>query len=278
MPARPEAPATRSLARLYTPPALRPLFGALCALEREIGASLRPELDHRVAHVRLAFWREECGRCAQGDARHPLTQEIATHAGPLARAALANLVGLVDCAQWDLAAATFETRRELVGYCERWSAAMIEPLARSAVPTAAADTACVLGRSLRELELLLAAAAEAHAGRIRLPLDELERAHATTAQLTHSPWPPALAHLARERHTRLRAALAAGVSQLGPAGQPPLRGLIVWTALAARHSVRAARHLPDARLARDSRRWLDGFCAWHVARRANEGRCHLPAH
>src|SRR2546430_4115889 len=38
----------------------------------------------------------------------------------------AGLAGLVDIAVWDLAAATFGTRRELEGYCERWSAAMID--------------------------------------------------------------------------------------------------------------------------------------------------------
>jgi 15-cis-phytoene synthase len=277
MPARPETGTTRALARLYSPALLRPLFGALCALEQEIGTSLRPGLDHHVAHTRLAWWREECGRCAQGGAGHPLTREIATRIAAEARAALAGLVGLVDCAQWDLAAATFETRRELAGYCARWSAAMIEPLVRSAAPAPAAGTACALGQSLRELELLLALPAEARAGRIRLPLDELEGAHATALELARPPWPAALTHLVRARHGQLRAALAANVSALAPADQRPLRGLIVWAAVAASHSVRATRDLPGARLARDPERWFDGWRAWHAARCADAGRCRLRA-
>jgi 15-cis-phytoene synthase len=274
---RPDSSATRALACLYSPAAARPLLGALCALEREIGASLRPGLDHQVAHARLAWWREECDRCAEGRPGHPLTREIVASVAPLARAALAGLSGLVDCAQWDLASATFDTRRELAGYCERWSAAMIGPLAHSAAAASTADAARALGASLCELELLLLLPAEARAGRIRLPLDELDGAGATTAELAQPPWPPALVDLLRERHRQLRAALAARVSALAPAGQPPLRGLIVWAAVAAAHSARATHDLPGAHRARDSQRWFDGWRAWRTARRADAGRCRLRA-
>jgi 15-cis-phytoene synthase len=277
MPARPDSSAFRALALLYSPPAQRPLLAALLALEREIGASLRRGLDHQVAHTRLAWWREECGRCAQGHPGHPLTREIAARADRTARPALAGLAGLVDCAQWDLAAATFETRPELRAYCERWSVAVIEPLARSATTADAADRARELGRSLRELELLLALRDEARAGRIRLPLDELAGAHTTTTELSRSPWPAALVQLLRERHRQLRAALAASVDALAPAGQPPLRGLIVWAAVASAHSARVTRDLPGAHPPRDPQRLLDGWRAWRAARRADAGRCRLRA-
>jgi 15-cis-phytoene synthase len=272
MPARPEASATRALAWLYSRAAERALLAALCAIEREIGASLRPGLDHQVAHTRLAWWREECARCAQGQPTHPLTRALGASLPPQASGALAGLAGLVDTAQWDLARATFETRRELTAYCERWSAAMIEPLAgaTAAVPAVAAPLR-TLGRSLRELELLLALPTEAHAGRIRLPLDELGAAQATPAQLAQPPWPAALAALVRERHGQLRGALAASLTQLAPAARP-LRGLMVWAALALSHSGRAARDLPRASLARDYHAALDGWRAWRAARGADAGR------
>src|ERR1700733_6275437 len=93
MSTRPEAPAARALAWLF---------------------------------ARLAWWPEESPRCLAGAPGHPLTRELAALCAPEPAAALGGLSGLIDCALWDLAAATFETRREQRAYCERWSAAMIE--------------------------------------------------------------------------------------------------------------------------------------------------------
>jgi phytoene synthase len=277
MPARPDAGGTRALAWLYCRAPQRAVLAALCEIEREIGASLRPGLDHQVAHTRLAWWREECARCAGGNPSHPLTRKLRASLTPEARPALAGLVGLVDNAQWDLARASFGTRREFTGYCERWSAAMLEPLARSVAPAAAAGSVRALGASLRELELLLALPAEASAGRIRLPLEELERAQLSPALLAQPPWPGGLAALLRERHRQLRAALAASLAALAPAAQSDARGLIVWAALAASHSARAARDLPRASLAREHHAALDGWRAWRAARRAAAGNFRLPA-
>ena len=272
MPDRPDAPATRALAWLYSPPALREPLAALAALERAIGDSLRPGLDHQIAHMRLAWWREECTRCAQGRASHPLTRELGARFTAAGLAPPAGLAGLVDTAVWDLAGATFETRHELDGYCERWSAALIEPLVQLAAPAALPEPARALGRSLREIDLLLALASDARLGRLRLPLDELERVRATSAELAQPPWPAGLAELVRARHRRARAALEAGVAALEPAALPPLRGLIVWAAVSRAHSLRAERRLPRASLARDHRAPLDGWCAWRAARRADAGR------
>src|SRR5262245_51887239 len=76
MPEKPERPTTRFLASLYSPPARRPVLEALLDIEHEIAESLRPGLDHRVAHTRLQWWREECERVVQGKPVHPLTREL----------------------------------------------------------------------------------------------------------------------------------------------------------------------------------------------------------
>jgi 15-cis-phytoene synthase len=272
MPARPDAPLARDLAWLYSRAAQRAPLAALCAIEREIGTSLRPGLDHQIAHARLAWWREECGRCAAGEAVHPLTRELTAAFEPAGRAALADLTGLVDTATWDLAGATFETRRELEAYCERWSAAMIEPLGRLAGAPAAAAPLRIFGRNLRAIELLLALAADARLGRLRVPLDELERAGVAPEELTRSPWSTNLAALLRTRHRELRGALAASVTALGAPAQAAQRGLLVWAAIAASHARRAQALLPRARLAGDHHSPLDGWRAWRAARRADAGR------
>ena len=269
MPARPDSPPTRALAWLYSPAAQRPPLALLCALEREIGASLRAGLDHQVAHARLDWWREECARLAQGEPAHPLTRELGALFAPTQ---LTGVTGLVDTAVWDLAAATFGTRREVSGYCERWSAAMIEPLALRAAPQLAPGALRELGTALGELELLLALAPDARAGRLRLPLDELEQAQTSPASLAQPPWPPELVSLVRERHRQLRSALAAAIAALAPAVQASLRGILVWSAIACAHSLRAQARLPDASLTRDHHAPLDGWRAWRAARRADAGR------
>jgi phytoene/squalene synthetase len=271
MPGRPDSPANRALAWLYCPPTQRRLLAALCALEAQIGASLASGLDHQVAHTRLAWWREECARCVQGRASHPITRELAVLLAPVDAHSLEGLSGLVDTAAWDLAAATFDTRRELSGYCERWSAAMIEPLARLAEPTLEPGQARAIGASLREIELLLALAGEARRGRLRLPLDELARARAAPEELARPPWQANLAALIADRHRALRAALTAGVAALTPMAQAALRGVIVWAAIDCAHSRRAQALLPRANLAGVPHALADGWRAWRAARRAGRG-------
>jgi 15-cis-phytoene synthase len=274
MPDGPPAGGTRALAWIYCPAEQRPPLGALLAIEREIAASLRPGLEHAVAHARLAWWREECARAAAGRPGHPLMQELAAHLGTGAAGTFEAITGLVGLAEWDLARATFGTRRELKGYCERWSTAILVPLAHGTTASVAALRE--IGTSLREIELLLDLAGEARAGRIRVPLDELESLGATPENLARPPWPPALAELLRGRHAALRARLAAGVASLAPNAQPPLRGVIAWAALAARDSARAAQRLPQGHLTGEHRAVLDGWRAWRTARRAAAGRARLP--
>ena len=288
----------RDFAWLYSPSPFRSVLGPLLDIEREIAAALRPVLDHGVAHVRLAWWREECGRCAAGHPVHPASRALLRAAGgPV------NPIGLVETAEWDLAAATFETRSELAAYCERWASAMTEIAAQrggstgtgsapdgrlTAPPGAAAvsNTRAAFGRrfgaALKELELLTAIADDARAGRLRLPLDELAQAGFDPAALPRAPWTPALCQLIAVRHRTARTALAESLTALRPGDQPDLRGLLVWGALAARASRRTERAVsrsvssggrpgetgPAARLA-------DSWQAWRAARRADRHRFRL---
>src|SRR5439155_1410878 len=124
--------------------------------------------------------------------------------------------------------------------------ALIERLARFALPGIAPDCCRAFGRGLREIEMLGARARDARAGRLRLPLDELARAHAAPQTRAQPPWAAGLAALVRERHRQVRAALAASVAALASHEQAALRGLLVWAALACGHSRRAERALPGA--------------------------------
>jgi phytoene synthase len=267
MPGRPDSSPTRALAWLYSPAPTREALALLSALEAEIGASLRAGLDHDVAHARLAWWREECARALAGQPAHPLTIGL-NRMYASAGGTPAGIRGFVDTAVWDLAAATFETRRELTAYCERWSAAMIEPLVQLAAPGVPLAQARALGVPLRESELLLGIAGDAGRGRLRVPLDELEHAGIAPERLAQPPWPPQLAELVRARYRTITQALASGLTALAPAQRSALRGLIVWVVLAARQCERAARRLPLPPRAQDEHAPLDAWRAWRAARRA----------
>ncbi|HET7198665.1 MAG TPA: squalene/phytoene synthase family protein, partial [Burkholderiales bacterium] len=232
------------------------MLAALCGIEQEIGGSLRPGIDHHVAHARLEWWREECRRCAAGSPAHPLTRELRAHlertqptAGVDSR--VAGLGGLVDIATWDLASATFARREELTAYCRRWSAAMVTPLAADggdrdgeAHGSEAGTGWSELGPALCELELLGRLAPDARSGRLRIPLDELEQAAVAPAAIAAPPWPGELVAIIGARHQALQQQLAAAVAALSPAAQQSSRGLLVWAALAWQTSVRAERSLP----------------------------------
>ena len=259
----PELQSARYFASLYAAPSERPALDALFGIEREVFDSLRPGLDHNVAHTRLQWWREECERAARGGAAHPLIRTLITALGdPTAKSVpqLAGLCGIVDVATWDLASATFETRRELEAYCHRWAAAMIEPLVAAAMSGASTATGGAagsadllasaqrsaawqeLGAAICEIELLAGLPRDANSGRIRLPLDELASANVDTNVLAKQPCPKTAAALIRSRLTSLRADIERSVSGLSREYQQALRGLLVWASL----SWRAARRMENA--------------------------------
>jgi phytoene synthase len=262
----------RDFALLYSPASQRAVLEALFGIEREIGESLRPGMDHQVAHSRLQWWREECARASDGHPVHPLTRTLVDalrSATPLP--ALRGLSGFVDVAIWDLASATFETRKELTAYCERWASAMIEPLAD-------AKSALIwrtIGAAMREIELLSDLAHEARNGRLRVPLNELDRTKVQPAALAKPPWPEALGEVLRARHGALRDEIATTLSRLGGEQQPALRGLLVWVALTCRSSLRAERALPDRLRPGRFDAVSDAWLAWRVARKASMGKFRL---
>jgi 15-cis-phytoene synthase len=192
---------------------------------------------------------------------------------------LAGLCGIVDVAVWDLAGATFETRRELDAYCERWAAGMIEPLVAppSASPASATRTTDwrALGAAMREVELLTDLAREAHYGRIRVPLDELERANVDTSTLAKPPWPHAVTEQLRARHESLHNNISRILIDVDREQQPALRGLLVWAALTWRSSQRAERALPERLRIGRFDAISDAWFAWRIARRATIGRFRL---
>ena len=247
---------------------LKPLFG----IESEITAALQPGLEHSVAHARMTWWGEEAQRVRAGHALHPLTRALLAQR-PAAAGEGPDVSGLVDIATWDLAAATFETRAELAGYCDRWARAVPQVAATWAAPELSAPASAHfghgLGVALCELEMLVTLQHTARLGRLRLPLDELTALGVRPEALGHTPWPAALCERLRARHQELRVALQKSCAALQlPVQRAALRGLLVWAALMQQHSRRAEAALPQSW---QRSRWDgigDALRAWRAARRA----------
>jgi phytoene synthase len=245
---------------------LRPLFG----IESEINAALQPGLEHSVAHVRLTWWGEEAQRLRGKHALHPFTRALLAQ-WPAAARAGPDVSGLVDIATWDLAAATFESRAELSGYCDRWARAIPQLAAAwgtADLPAAGAEQfGHDLGVALCELEMLVSLEHTAQRGRLRIPLEELTTLGVMPTALGHTPWPAALCERLRARHRELRVALQKSCATLQlPAQRAALRGLLVWAALLLQHSRRAETALPHSW---QRSRWDgigDALRAWRAAR------------
>jgi phytoene synthase len=262
----------RYFAWLYSSERMQAILTALFGIEAEINTALQPGLEHSVAHVRMTWWAQEAERLRDGHPLHPLTRALLAQR-PAAGPAAADVTGLVDVATWDLASATFETGRELAGYCDRWARAVTQLAASWAAPELPVREAQQfghgLGVALCELELLIDLHRSARLGRVRVPLDELTALDVAPEALAHSPWPPALILRLRERHQQLRGALDGACALLtSPAQRAAVRGLLVWAALTQQHSRRAERALPGAW---QRSRWDglgDALRAWRAARAA----------
>lgn len=88
-------------AELYAPAAVHALLRSVHALEAEIRASLKADLDHGVAHARLDWWQLEAARAGAGSPSHPLLRPLLARSSAAATAA--TLEDWVQAARIELA-------------------------------------------------------------------------------------------------------------------------------------------------------------------------------
>lgn len=250
----------------FAPAAQGPALAALFTVEREVLESLRPDLEHQVAHVRLEWWQDELVRLAQGIPRHPATRALAA-ASRSRGATPADLAGLVEHVRVDLASVAFLSRAELDEHLGNWGysvfreAALSHPDLGGAAPArAAAERLCAgAGRAVRELELLAEFSRHAHAGRIYVPLAEPE----THARWLARPLDPLETSMLRQRRAELCETLRLQARSIDPMHLPPLRVPLLWMSFAAQTGV--PQRAPSSPLRRT-------MSAWRAALAISRGR------
>jgi 15-cis-phytoene synthase len=195
--------------------------------------------DREAQRRDLARWREEIARCYEPGAVpvHPIARSLAeaVRAYALPRAALE---AIVEGCEMDLRQATYETAEELYAYCYRVASAVglccieifgyTDPRAR--------EYAVNLGMALQLTNIMRDVGADARAGRVYLPQQDLRKFGVTADDLSAGRHTDAFARLmaheaerARDFYRLAREALpAADARSLVPA---EIMGCIYWALL-----------------------------------------------
>lgn len=225
----------------FCPPESARALNALFEIEREVAGSLKPGLEHSVAHARLEWWNEELTRLAQGSPRHPATRELASNA--IGRGTTPpDLTSLITHVRVDLACVAFLSRSELDEHFDAWGTSVFRAASqldqtlstleqRSVTARAASERlAASAGKLIRELELLRDFSSHAIRGRIYVPLGDPPEPHGRWA--TRPLGEGEAAALTRRREA-IRRQLKNIAAEISPAERPALRVPMLWMSFVA---------------------------------------------
>jgi phytoene synthase len=173
--------------------------------------------DREDQRRQLARWREEIARAYDGAPEHPAGERLqqAVRTFPIPREALLEIIAGVEM---DLERASYETFEDLYPYCYRVASAVglccIEIFGYT--DPAARDYAVNLGIALQLTNILRDVQADARAGRVYLPREDLRRFGVSAEDLAAGRYTPAFVELmtweaarARRYYERAWAALPA---------------------------------------------------------------------
>lgn len=224
----------------FCPPETRSALTALFEIEHGVMDSLRPGLEHSVAHARLEWWSDELTRLAQGTPRHPATRLLAASA--LDRGTSPpDLHALVEHVRVDLACVAFISRAELDQHLDAWGQSLFRTAARLSIDAdpdpksqaharlAAERLSVQAGRLVRESELLRRFSRHALSGRIYVPLGDPP---VTPSHWTARPLGPIESEALAARRREISQSLKQMAAATSPVERPALRVPMLWMAFA----------------------------------------------
>ena len=257
----------RYFAVLYAPAPARPLLEALYAFEAEIRDTVRAT-SHDVSHTRLQWWRSEVDRLLAGRPEHPVTRGLL----PLREAGgdIPLLHEVLVAADIDLARIALNDADEVAALAFR-STGAVQALAAAAssqprvASTAELDFARRLGEAVAGVESLRDLRTEAAAGRLRLPLDQLEQAGVDPARLLDDPAPTGLTAVLQREKVRLQRQLDSLETVLSRDERSAQRQGLVLAALHSRLLDRIDTTRGASRARAEVPPWSKLWTAWRTA-------------
>ena len=235
-----------------------------------------PGIEPGVAHLKLAWWRDEIQRLAAGSPIHPIGRYLAELSGP-ARVDFSPLHAAVDAAAVQVGGVPLEHSADLMPHCRAlWGdplllASQLAAAADAAVRTDAARAAADAA-ALRECTSMLAAGGylsrsirgyrrAARTGRVPFAVEELMAAGIGNDDLAAEPAPAHLQGYLDRLRERAAGHFKAALRALPQAERARQRHLLVLATL-------GLEHLNGPAAAAGGRRFKDMLLAWNTARRA----------
>lgn len=197
---------------LYAAPAPRIRLRALFAFRHACEMVVQRVQEPDIARIKLAWWREEIGRYANGNAVHPLCKTLLDeHGEPLLAPAM--MARVVDAAQMDLAKTRYPQPDDLLRYCRLGGGSLLslqaEILHGKAFAVDHQDALLNIGSWIRLIELLRDLRVNLAVGQLYLPLQWLDESGLTIADFDSDHPQPAAVAITRLLGQLTRAQIAA---------------------------------------------------------------------
>lgn len=217
---------------VFLPRETRRAITAFYALCRELDDVVDECHEPQVAAAKLAWWRSEFERMAQGTPQHPVTRALSdTQQGHALPQAL--LQEIVDGMAMDLTTSRYADFATLQVYCHRVAgvvgelAALIFGYRNPATRVYAND----LGLAFQLTNIIRDVGEDARRGRIYLPQDELQQFGVSENDILQSRTTAAFHNLMEFQYQRAEALYAKALSELPPEDRKAQRPGIMMAAI-----------------------------------------------
>ena len=221
---------------LFLPPPRRRAITALYAFCREVDDVVDEIRDPGIAATKLAWWRVELERLFAGQPTHPVTRALQPHLAPF-NLSRRQLIEIIDGMQMDLDQTRYLDYAGLRLYCRR-VAGVVGELSASIFGHQDPQTlryADELGLAFQLTNIIRDVGEDARAGRVYLPLEDLQRfgfaTHQILAARATDQESDSFRSMMREQVARARSHYRAAFALLPEVDRKPQRPGLIMAAI-----------------------------------------------